>query len=156
MSCANRDCYLLVLTPSWSSFSRTSAKSALHLLLYQTLSVIFLLMDYESDAKIASVNGDEEFVVPHMDIACLQNSLAYQKVLEEPWTYLHNWNTLAPSVQQQLARSFLNTLAQVKGEMAITQGVFDPYIVNEQSPFPTESSQLDNGRSTQVPSTSTE
>ncbi|TGZ72945.1 hypothetical protein CRM22_001787 [Opisthorchis felineus] len=78
-------------------------------------------------------DADEEFVVPHMDIACLQNSLAYQKVLEEPWTYLHNWNTLAPSAQQELAQNFMSTLAQLKTEMAITQGVFDPYAVSQQT-----------------------
>ncbi|CAH8481148.1 unnamed protein product [Heterobilharzia americana] len=61
-----------------------------------------------------------------MDISCLQNSIAYQKVLEEPWTYLHNWNSLAPSVQQEVAQNFLSELSSLKSETAITQGVFDP------------------------------
>ncbi|GAA56479.1 hypothetical protein CLF_110974 [Clonorchis sinensis] len=89
-------------------------------------------MDSSAQERTAA-NADEEFVVPHMDIACLQNSLAYQKVLEEPWTYLHNWNTLAPSAQQELAQNFMSTLAQLKTEMAITQGVFDPYAVSQQT-----------------------
>ncbi|VDP24171.1 unnamed protein product [Echinostoma caproni] len=76
------------------------------------------------------LGADDEFVVPHMDIACLQNSLAYQKVLEEPWTYLHNWNTHAPSVQQELVQNFLSTLGQLKAELAVPQAVFDPYTVN--------------------------
>ncbi|CAL8103425.1 unnamed protein product [Calicophoron daubneyi] len=86
-------------------------------------------MDSNINDKNSSVNADDEFVVPHMDIACLQNSLAYQKVLEEPWTYLYNWSTLAPSVQQELAQSFLATLGELKSEIAVTQGVFDPYLV---------------------------
>ncbi|CAH8462888.1 unnamed protein product [Schistosoma rodhaini] len=61
-----------------------------------------------------------------MDLSCLQNSIAYQKVLEEPWTYLHNWDSLTPSVQQEVAQNFLSELSSLKTEMAITQGVFDP------------------------------
>ncbi|CAH8464978.1 unnamed protein product [Schistosoma intercalatum] len=72
------------------------------------------------------VSQDDEFVVPHMDLSCLQNSIAYQKVLEEPWTYLHNWDSLTPSVQQEVAQNFLSELSSLKTEMAVTQGVFDP------------------------------
>ncbi|KAF5395816.1 hypothetical protein PHET_11622 [Paragonimus heterotremus] len=100
--------------------------------------------------------SDDEYVVPHMDIACLQNSLAYQKVLEEPWTYLHNWNTLAPSVQQELAHSFMNTLGEMKTEMAVTQGLFDPYTVNQYTAQYVEEPQPENGSTRPVASTSSE
>ncbi|KAA0193835.1 hypothetical protein FBUS_06907 [Fasciolopsis buskii] len=86
-------------------------------------------MEAESREKNISTAGDDEFVVPHMDIACLQNSLAYQKVLEEPWTYLHNWNTHSPAVQQELVQNFLSTLSQIKAELAVPHTVFDPYAV---------------------------
>ncbi|KAF6767862.1 hypothetical protein AHF37_07252 [Paragonimus kellicotti] len=106
--------------------------------------------------KNLTINCDDEYVVPHMDIACLQNSLAYQKVLEEPWTYLHNWNTLAPSVQQELAHSFMNTLGEMKTEMAVTQGLFDPYAVNEYTAQYVEEPQPDNGSTRPVPPASSE
>ncbi|THD19083.1 hypothetical protein D915_010245 [Fasciola hepatica] len=88
-------------------------------------------MEAESRERNNSAAGDDEFVVPHMDIACLQNSLAYQKVLEEPWTYLHNWNTHAPSVQQELVQNFMSTLSQLKAELAVPHAVFDPFAVNK-------------------------
>ncbi|KAH8851682.1 hypothetical protein KSF78_0000911 [Schistosoma japonicum] len=81
---------------------------------------------------------DDEFVVPHMDISCLQNSIAYQKVLDEPWTYLHNWDSLAPSVQQEVAQNFLSELSALRAEMAVTQGVFDPSaLVNQDVSYDT-------------------
>ncbi|CAH8463178.1 unnamed protein product [Schistosoma mattheei] len=84
------------------------------------------------------VSQDDEFVVPHMDLSCLQNSIAYQKVLEEPWTYLHNWDSLTPSVQQEVAQNFLSELSSLKTEMAVTQSVFDPSMfVNQDAPCDT-------------------
>ncbi|TNN11905.1 hypothetical protein EWB00_004359 [Schistosoma japonicum] len=95
---------------------------------------------------------DDEFVVPHMDISCLQNSIAYQKVLDEPWTYLHNWDSLAPSVQQEVAQNFLSELSALRAEMAVTQGVFDPSaLVNQDVSYDTASEQKQHANSTESP-----
>ncbi|CAH8468989.1 unnamed protein product [Schistosoma curassoni] len=84
-----------------------------------------------------------------MDLSCLQNSIAYQKVLEEPWTYLHNWDSLTPSVQQEVAQNFLSELSSLKTEMAVTQGVFDPSMfVNQDAPCDTTVSEQ-NGNTTE-------
>ncbi|CAH8440775.1 unnamed protein product [Schistosoma turkestanicum] len=86
-----------------------------------------------------------------MDISCLQNSIAYQKVLEEPWTYLHNWDSLTPSVQQEVAQNFLSELSSLKTEMAITQGVFDPsmFATQDASCDTAVSEQSQNGNTTE-------
>lgn len=60
-----------------------------------------------------------------MDISCLRNSIAYQKVLEEPWTYIHNWNSLVPSVQQEILSNFMEELSTIKSEVSVTGGVFE-------------------------------
>uniref|UniRef100_A0A5K3FH67 PAM2 domain-containing protein n=1 Tax=Mesocestoides corti TaxID=53468 RepID=A0A5K3FH67_MESCO len=67
---------------------------------------------------------DDEFVVPHMDISCLQNSFAYQRVLEEPWTYIHNWDTLTVTMQQAVMQSFIQELQEIKTGLAYTEGVY--------------------------------
>ncbi|VEL30342.1 unnamed protein product [Protopolystoma xenopodis] len=69
-------------------------------------------------------DSEEEFVVPHMDISCLRTSMAYQKVLEEPWTCLHNWDSLSPSHQQSIMQSLIEELTEIKGYLAISQDVF--------------------------------
>nr|CAH8829924.1 unnamed protein product [Trichobilharzia regenti] len=86
-----------------------------------------------------------------MDISCLQNSIAYQKVLEEPWVYLHNWDSLAPSVQHEVVQSFLSELSTLKTEMAITQGVFDPSMFVTPDVSNTVSEQSQNESTSEAP-----
>lgn len=71
-----------------------------------------------------AVDHDDEFVVPHMDISCTQNSYAYQRVLEEPWTYIHNWDSLTVNMQQSVMQAFMLELQEIKSGNAYTDGVF--------------------------------
>ncbi|KAL3316974.1 hypothetical protein Ciccas_004371 [Cichlidogyrus casuarinus] len=78
----------------------------------------------ENREKNITGSNDEEFVVPHMDVSCLMNSLAYQKVLDEPWNNIHNWNSLPPSHQNQIMQQFLLEANDVRAAMAISQNVY--------------------------------
>ncbi|VDL98777.1 unnamed protein product [Schistocephalus solidus] len=78
---------------------------------------------------------DDEFVVPHMDISCLQNSFAYQRVLEEPWTYIHNWDSLSVSMQQAVMQSFMQELQEIKTGIAYTEGVYVGDMTGENPEF---------------------
>ncbi len=84
---------------------------------------LFLVLDH-----------DDEFVVPHMEISCLQNSFAYQRVLEEPWTYIHNWDSLTIAMQQAVMQSFLQELQEIKSGIAFTEGVFYNDMPENQDP----------------------
>lgn len=59
-----------------------------------------------------------------MDISCMQNSYAYQRILEEPWTYIHNWDSLTVNMQQAVMQSFIQELQEIKSGIAYTEGVF--------------------------------
>eukprot|EP00108_Taenia_solium_P004852 TsM_000946400 transcript=TsM_000946400 gene=TsM_000946400 len=48
----------------------------------------------------------DEFVVPHMEIDCVLNSIACMRALEDPFTYLENWGTLNVKVQAAAAEAF--------------------------------------------------
>ncbi|KAL5108552.1 hypothetical protein TcWFU_001944 [Taenia crassiceps] len=67
-----------------------------------------------SDGKNGSVDPDDEFVVPHMEIACTLNSTAYMRVLEEPFVYLHNWDSLNADVQKEVMEAFLEEARDIK------------------------------------------
>ncbi|KAL5109143.1 hypothetical protein TcWFU_006926 [Taenia crassiceps] len=67
-----------------------------------------------SDGKNGSIDPDDEFVVPHMEIACTLNSTAYMRVLEEPFVYLHNWDSLNADVQKEVMEAFLEEARDVK------------------------------------------
>ncbi|VDK20222.1 unnamed protein product [Taenia asiatica] len=66
------------------------------------------------DGKNSSVDHDDEFVVPHMEIACTLNSIAYMRVLEEPFMYLHNWETLNVGVQKAAMEAFFDEAQDIK------------------------------------------
>ncbi|VDM31904.1 unnamed protein product [Hydatigera taeniaeformis] len=67
-----------------------------------------------NDGKNGSTDPDDEFVVPHMEIACTLNSVAYMRVLEEPFLYLHNWDTLNVNVQKAAMEAFLEEAQDIK------------------------------------------
>ncbi|EUB61461.1 hypothetical protein ECG_02458 [Echinococcus granulosus] len=66
------------------------------------------------NGRNGSVDHDEEFVVPHMEIACTLNSVAYMRVLEHPWIYLHNWENLNVGVQNAATQAFFNEAQDIK------------------------------------------
>ncbi|VDN12211.1 unnamed protein product [Dibothriocephalus latus] len=70
-----------------------------------------------------------------MDISCLQNSFAYQRVLEEPWTYIHNWESLSLSMQQAVMQSFMQELQEIKTGVAFTESVYVGDMAGENPDF---------------------
>ena len=57
---------------------------------------------------------DDEFVVPHMEIDCALNSNAYLRVLEDPFTYLENWDALNVKAQAAAAEAFFGEAQDIR------------------------------------------
>ncbi|KAL5962974.1 hypothetical protein TSMEX_009293 [Taenia solium] len=52
-----------------------------------------------------------------MEIGCALNSVAYMHVLEDPFTYLENWDTLNVEVQAAAAEAFFDEAKDIKNRL---------------------------------------
>lgn len=76
---------------------------------------------------------DDEYVIPHMNMICLTNSVAHWTMLSNPDMYLQNLHNLPADAQDRVRQNCQRKLEEIEGRPP-TENAERPALKGEDSP----------------------